>query len=366
MTVNAFLKDQVLALSTKYKVSIAANTKNSDLLEEIKNRSEVMPVCIERKISLWQDIKAFFRLFYLLAIKKFNAVHSVTPKAGLLAMSAGFFAGIPVRIHTFTGQIWATRSGLTRFFLKTLDRILAAFATHILVDSNSQRSFLVEQGVVSEAKSRVLAKGSISGVDVTRFCPDLKGRADLRSYFSIKPDDIVFLYLGRLNKDKGVSDLAVSFSRICVIYDNIHLLIVGPDEENIKPHVAELCKTCLDRLHFVEYTNEPENYMSCADILCLPSYREGFGSVIIEAASTSIPSIASRIYGITDAVEDGVTGLLHDAGDIKQLINAMKKLIEDPELRRAMGETARIRARRDFSKEVVTSALLDYYHMIIK
>lgn len=366
MTVNVFLKEHVLALCTKYNVSIVANTKGIDFLDEIKNSIEVVPVCIERKISLINDINAFFRLHHILSRKKFAAVHSVTPKAGLLAMSAAFFLRIPVRIHTFTGQVWATRKGISRFFFKTIDKILAAFASHILIDSESQKSFLIEEGVVSEYKGKVLAKGSISGVDIRRFKPDLEVKANLRKSLGVKSDDIVFLYLGRLNKDKGTLDLAASFGSICDMYHNIHLLIVGPDEENLKPCIIDLSKNCPDRIHFVDYTKEPENYMNCADIFCLPSYREGFGSVIIEAAATSIPSIASRIYGITDAVEDGVTGLLHEAGNTVELIELMKKLIYDPDFRKRMGENARVRAARDFSNKDVTAALVDYYDMVVR
>ena len=366
MTVNVFLKDQVLALSNRYKMSIVANTQDIGLLDVIKSRTEVIHICIERKISLINDIKAFFSLYYMLSRKNYAAVHSVTPKAGLLAMSAAFFARIPVRIHTFTGQIWANSTGIKKLIFKLMDRMLTAFSTHILIDSNSQKTFLVEQGIVSKDKSRVLAKGSISGVDTELFKPDLEVRADLRNSLDIRKDDVVFLYLGRLNKDKGLLDLGFSFSRICAIYDNVHLLIVGPDEEDIKACLIKSFNNCLDKIHFIDYTGEPQNYMACADVFCLPSYREGFGSVIIEAASTGIPSAASRIYGITDAVEDGITGLLHEAGNTDQLIEIMKRFIDNPDLRETMGEKARVRAVRDYPNKVVTEALLDYYNTILR
>jgi glycosyltransferase involved in cell wall biosynthesis len=280
-------------------------------------------------------------------------------------MIAGRFAGIPVRIHSFTGQVWATRKGIMRLLLKNMDRLLAFFTTHILVDSHSQREFLLAEKVVSRDKSDVLANGSISGVDTGRFCSNPSERANIRKKLNMNDNDMVFLFLGRLNRDKGIIDLAQAFAVLCANYDNVHLLIVGPDEENMKPLINKICQSCAKKVHFVDYTNTPEHYMATADVFCLPSYREGFGSVIIEAASTGIPAIASRIYGITDAIEEEVTGLLHDAGDINQLTGAMKQLIDNPILRKVMGENARIRACRDFLKEKITAALLDYYQIIM-
>lgn len=364
MTIKVFLLDQIAALSNKYDVSVVLNTKDRYFFDTFGIRVNVFPIHIERKISLWQDIKALSYLFHLLK-KRFDVVHSVTPKAGLLSMTAGFFARVPIRIHTFTGQVWVTRSGMKKWVLKWMDKILAAFATNILVDSRSQRDFLIKQGVVSKDKSCVLANGSISGVDTQRFHPNTITRAEIRSKLGIGENDVVFLFLGRLNKDKGILDLAKAFSNLCNEYNNIYLLIVGPDEENLRPIIVDLCKPYSNKVHFIELTNEPEKYMACADIFCLPSYREGFGSVIIEAASTGIPAIASRIYGITDAVEEDVTGLLYQAGNVDQLTNRMKKFIDDPILREKMGENARMRAQRDFSKERVTSAILEYYRAIM-
>lgn len=365
MTIKVFLLDQIAALSNKYNVSVVLNTKDRYFFDTFGIRADVFPVHIERKIFLWQDIKAIFYLFRLFKKKKFDVIHSVTPKAGLLAMLAGFFARVPVRIHTFTGQVWVTRSGIKKLVLKWMDKALATFATNILIDSHSQRDFLIKQGVVSKDKSCVLAKGSISGVDTQRFHPNPIVRTEIRSKFGISENDVIFLFLGRLNRDKGILDLAKAFSNLCNAYNNIYLLIVGPDEENLQHIIVNLCKPYSDKVHFIAFTNEPEKYMASADIFCLPSYREGFGSVIIEAASTGIPAIASRIYGITDAVEEDVTGLLYQAGNVEQLINRMKKFIDDSTLRKKMGENARMRAHRDFSKEKVTSATLEYYRAII-
>jgi glycosyltransferase involved in cell wall biosynthesis len=246
--------------------------------------------------------------------------------------------------------------------LKTTDKMLAHFATHVLVDSPSQREFLMRERIVSEKKSGVLANGSISGVDTFRFRPDSELRKSIRQRESIPENDVVFLYIGRLKVDKGVLDLAQAYAQLGLNHDEAWLLFVGPDEEGLRPRMERICSSHTRRLCFVGYTTAVQEYMAAADVLCLPSYREGFGSVIIEAASAGIPAVASNIYGISDAIETGVTGLLHAAGDIADLQSKMKQMMEDPELRKRMGANARLRAQRRFSKELVSSALLDFYN----
>jgi glycosyltransferase involved in cell wall biosynthesis len=288
-------------------------------------------------------------------------VHSVSPKGGLLAMTAAALAGVPVRIHTFTGQVWANRSGLQRFILKALDTWIATMATHILVDSESQLAFLLREGVLRASKSRVLGQGSISGVDIERFRPNEDVRADIRLSHDVPSSAIAFLYLGRLKRDKGVLDLALAFSQFARDHEGSYLFIVGPDEDLLETHIRQICGHCISRIRFNGYTDNPESWLAACDVLCLPSYREGFGSTIIEAASVGIPALGSRIYGITDAIDEGVTGLVHNPGDVSELVSKMRILALDDGLRRSLGCAARERAHRYYTKEAVTAGLLEFY-----
>jgi len=364
-TVKWFLMDQIEALSRSYEVCVILNLGKGDALPELNAKVEVIAAPIVRNISVLRDLQAVLLLVALFFRKRFDAVHSVTPKAGLIAAMSGAIAGVPVRVHTFTGQVWVTRTGIARRVLKAVDKALARMTTHVLVDSPSQRDFLLREGVVSEKKSRVLANGSISGVDTIRFRPDAELRKKIRQLEGIPEDGVVFLYVGRLKVDKGVLDLAQAFSRVGEFCGKAWLLIVGPDEEGLRPRIESLCSAVGQRLRFVGYTDAPEEYMTASDVLCLPSYREGFGSVIIEAASVGIPAVASKIYGITDAIEPTATGLLYTAGDVADLQSKMKQMMDDPESRAKMGANARLRARHSFSKELVTSALLDFYGSVV-
>ena len=361
MTVQAFLQDQIRTLSEMYEVTVVANTSDGDSLRLLDLNAELVPAPIRRNIDLWQDVRALLSLYSLFRKRKFTLVHSITPKAGLLSMLAGKFARIPTRVHTFTGQVWATASGWTRYLLKSADKLTAFCATQVLADSKSQLNFLVDEGVVGARKCRVLEHGSISGVDVSRFRPDAAARRRVRDEAFIPDDALVFLFVGRLNKDKGVLDLAEAFEHIAARTGNAYLVCVGPDEGDMEARIRGICRSCGERLRFVGQTRFPEQYMAAADVVCLPSYREGFGSVVIEAAATGIPAIASRIYGLTDAVQDGVTGCLHRPGNCQELADAMGSLAANQSLRRQLGQYARERATEDFAVRTLTKALLAFY-----
>ncbi|HEX5127164.1 MAG TPA: glycosyltransferase family 4 protein [Rhodocyclaceae bacterium] len=359
ITIKAFLHGHLAAWSKRYALTVFANTDDSDLLMRLGVTGKVEKVGIERTVQPFADLCALLTMMRKFRNKSFDAIFSVTPKAGLLAMLSAFIACVPVRIHVFTGQVWATRRGLSRLILKSADRLTAALATHVLVDSASQRDFLIAEGVIQSDRSAVLAEGSISGVDPLRFKPDAKERAAIRRRFGIPDSAPLLLFVGRLNPDKGVQDIAAAFMQIASSW-NVHLMIVGPDESDMHDAICNVVRAHAERVHFVEYTSTPEHFMAAADIFCLPSYREGFGSVVIEAAAVGVPAIASRIYGLTDAVEDGVTGLLHSPGDVAEISACLMKLLSDEALRREMSEAARLRAIRSFSSERVTQAFVDY------
>ena len=360
LTIRAFLTAHITALSAEFEVSVAANADPDTFATEGLN-ARFFRIPLERRISPLRDLRALVRLVRLFTAPRFRVVHSVTPKAGLLAMLAAWLTRVPVRIHTFTGQVWATRRGAGRMLLRAMDGLIARLATHVLVDSPSQRDFLLESGVVSAVKASVLANGSICGVDGGRFRPDAAARTKIRIETRVRNDAVVFLYLGRLSRDKGVLDLARAFAGLAAQHAGAHLVLVGPDEEGLRGRVEDIVGKFADRLSVVEFTARPEESMAAADVFCLPSYREGFGQVAIEASATGLPVIASRIYGIVDAVVEGETGLLHAPADVEALRSHMDTLMLRPDLRRKLGEAGRARALRDFSAKRVTRALLEYY-----
>jgi len=361
--VNSFLRDHIQAAAEIYSVTIVCNCEDQHLLDGLNARIIFLP--IERKPSPWKDLQVLFKLFKLFQNERFDIVHTHMPKTGLLGMLAARFAGVPIRINTFHGEVWATRTGWRRSALKLLDQLVSLLATNILVVSPSQQAFLVNEGVLPQGKAKVIAAGSICGVNPARFHPDADVRFSLRNDLGIAQAATVILFVGRLNWDKGMLDLAAAFNVIAKQYPTVVLLLVGAEEDVLFSRIQSICEVENDRLHYVKFTSTPEHFMAAADIFCLPSYREGLPMTILESAACSLPTVASRIYGITDAVEEGKTGVLFTAGDIAGLTQALLKLIDDVHLRQEMGVAAKQRVLELFPSYKITAGIMAFYNELL-
>lgn len=360
LSLNAFFRNHLEQLQSEWEVHV---------ITEAADRGDLMArgvlvlhsLRIPRSISPLRDLWAFVRLTERFLRIRPQVIQSISPKAGLLAMLAGWLTRVPVRVHVFTGQVWVTKTGGLRWLLRSMDRLLARAATVILVDSQSQLSFLREAGVVRSDQGHVLHRGSVGGVDHGRFRPDARTRDHVRRELGVPDRDVVALFIGRITRDKGILDLAAAFALAARQTNGLTLWIIGPDEEGILDEVRRRLGEMENRVTFMGFVTNPERFMQSADLLCLPSYREGFGTVVIEAAAVGIPSVASRIYGLVDAVVDGETGLLHDPGDIPGLRAALARLGSDSDLRSRLGQRARERALEDFDPGRISEELLKLY-----
>lgn len=364
--INSFMAPHVKVLAGVLSVSLVTNGAEADMDGVLNERVEFVCIPFTRKISFIQDVKTLFQSWKLFRSKKFDCVLSIMPKTGLLAMMAASMAGVPVRIHIFTGQVWANKTGLSRFLLKNLDKVIVRCSSNVLADSRSQREFLIKEGVVPANRISVLADGSICGVDSVRFAADKLLRQSIRESLHIPGEAIVYLFLGRLNYDKGVHLLIAAFKVLAAKEKLAYLLLVGPDEDGFDDLLTSLQQQFIGRVHRVGFTKTPEAYMCAADVFCLPSYREGFGSVVLESASVGIPTIASRIYGLTDSVDDGVTGDLFTVGDVDALTNAMQRMASDGLRRQQMGKAARLRSVSLFSQARVVEAFCSYLLRLLR
>ncbi len=363
-TIHSFLITHLKSLSLRYEVTLIVNTSNPYFLKKYGLKIKVIPINILRKINLFSDIFCVITLIKIFYKAQPNAVHSITPKAGLLAMLAAYLVCTPLRIHTFTGQVWANKKGLTRWTLKMIDFLIAKLSTFNIVDSSSQENFLIQNNILKEKKSIVFGSGSVSGVDLSRFKPNKNFFLNVRSSLSIPFDAFVFIFLGRLNSDKGILDLAEAFSKLQS--KSAYLLVVGPDEGRFVDQIHKINNHKLNQLRFVSYTNLPEAYLAASNILCLPSYREGFGNVIIEAAASQIPAIASNIYGISDAIINHQTGILHPVKDVNAIVRAMEYFLNKPHKAMSFGKIARRRAIAEFDSQKITAFWIEFYSRILK
>lgn len=356
-----FLVDHMRALSQSYDITLVANFAGDPPELPFSAGLQLKTIVIERNIRVFADVRALLALILFFREQKFAAVHSVTPKAGLLSMLAARMVRVPQRFHTFTGQVWVTRKGFFRAFLRQLDRVLFACSTHVLVDSPSQRQFLLDESIITSAKSSVLGDGSICGVDVRRFRPDATARSTLRSEWGVPSQGFVFLFAGRINRDKGVGELIQAFAGMEYARHQAYLLLLGGSEDDILQELDASLQKLGRHVIRKDWTDKPEAFMAAADVFCLPSHREGFGSVIIEAAACGLPAVGSRIYGITDAIEDGATGLLHEAGNVRDLQEKMNLLLDDRSLVARLSKQAKDRAYHRFAVQRVVEEMCSFY-----
>lgn len=363
-TAKAFLKDHIKKLAQSYEIYLVANLKehpefNIDDLKEIKH------IEIVRSIKISKDLKAIYNLWRYFRNHKFDAVHSVTPKAGLITAVASKLASVKSRIHIFTGQVWASRKGFSRKLLKLIDKLIVLLNNQILVDGEAQRQFLIENNVLKESNSKVLGEGSICGVNTDRFIPSEHVREGQRQLLNVGKEKIVIAFMGRLNRDKGIFELLAAFNKLAGQYSNVQLTLFGADEEDCLKNIDCYNNISKDNFNYVGPVSSPEKSLQVADIFVLPSYREGFGMSVIEASCLGLPVICSDAYGLKDTMVDNITGLRCHVGDVQSLYKVMEKLYLDENLRKQLGDAGRKRVLEKFSTNKVVDCWNAFYHEIL-
>ena len=350
MTIEAFLVPHINALSTTFEVDVVWNASQGAVPEvETAPNVRFHHVAIDRSPNLPRDLAALVRLRNLLLELRPDVVQSVTPKAGLLGMIAARLARIPIRVHWVTGQVWATRSGYRRLILKFVDKVMLNQTTAILVDGPTQLEFLLQQGIVSRAKSRVIGPGSIAGVDTELYRPDQAARVSTRTAFGVGESTLVLCFVGRLKREKGFTDLVEALATFDAHKDFL-LFSVGKDEEDLAPSARNSLGS---RFIHVDHTNEVPKYLQASDLFVLPSHREGFGLSVIEASSCGLPIIVSDIYGLRDAIVPGLTGLSCPVKDVPALASTIDTLLSEPETRNRMGKAGRQRSLELFQQDAI-------------
>lgn len=366
-TASAFLKDHITRLVQEYDVHLLANfSKEEDKEDFCQMGVTCHCIPIQRKISIWSDMKALQAIRKVFKHENFESVHSVTPKAALLTALAGWMAKVPHRVHIYTGQVWATRKGIMRGLLKYMDKIPAWLNTDLLVDGASQRKFLIREGVLKESNSQVLANGSIAGVRLERFVISGDVRKRERAKFGFTEEDVVYVFLGRLNHDKGIGELYEAFGKLVKECPHAKLLLYGSDEENYEAKAQGYPVLKRDENFFYPgRTNQPYEALQGGDVFVLPTWREGFGSSVLEAQALELPVITSDAYGVVDASVPNETGLRCGVNDPEGLYRCMKQYYGDAAMRKQHGKNGRKRVEELFNNNVVTAAWLDFYRKML-
>lgn len=325
---------------------------------------------ISRKVDPLRDLVSAYEIYKLCQKISPDLVHSIMPKAGLISAISAYFARTPARLHTFTGQVWDTKKGISRWIYRHLDMMIVRLNTTCMTDSPSQSRHLFQEGVHSNGRPlHVLGKGSLVGVDLRRFDLDriLRRSAVSRSALGIADNDFVVAYIARKSRDKGAFDMLRSFAEARRKRSNLKLLYIGPDETEGKLDQIKLEDPGLfdDVIELGPVTNH-EEYLAVSNLLCVPSYREGFGSIVIDAAALGVPALGSRIKGLVDSILDGETGLLFNAGDNARLSQLICEVADNRPLIEGLGLKAKERVQKDFSAVVLGNRLGEFYLEEIK
>ena len=323
---------------------------------------------MEREIDLVKDVVALWKLYRIMKRVKPDLVDVSTPKAGLLGSVAALLARVPCRVYTLRGLRMETATGMKRVMLWLAEWISCACAQKVVPVSKSLRQRAVELRLVTASKTNILEHGS-GGVDLNRFNPKKRGSPEiqiLRQRLGLTGTEAVIGFVGRFVKDKGIRELVEAFRELCTTRPNLRLLLVGDFESGdpVEPEIRKyiLSSSTILRPGFVEDTGP---YYALMDVLVLPTYREGFPGVPLEAQASAVPVVTTTATGAIESIVDGVTGVVVPVGDSKALTKAVDELLADPALRRRMGRAGRARTEREFRQERVWDALIRHYQTLL-
>ena len=319
---------------------------------------------ISRKVNLVSDICAVLGLIKIIVKFKPNIIHSLMPKASLISSIAGFLCRVPVRLHTFTGQVWATKSGISRYTFRKIDWLVNSLNTMCLTDSNSQSNFLYDNGIhKNRMPLPILIHGSLSGVDLERFnAKNLTNHSSgFKSALKLDSSHYVFAYVARKTVDKGAIDMLEAFHITYLKYNQARLLFIGPDEDGVIDKLRSSSPYLFEGVIEIGSVLNHEMYLNISNVLCLPSHREGFGSIVIDAAALKMATIGTKIPGLVDAIVENETGILTNLGDIPAFADSMLSCIEDPARINLLGIKAKERVDSFFGADNHYSALKTFY-----
>lgn len=367
ISLNILLKGQLKFLNQFFEIK-AVSSRGNDL-EEIRIREGVGVEVLEmeRKISLFKDLASLINMYTYLRQEKPQIIHSITPKAGLISMLAGKMAGVPIRMHTFTGLIFPTKKGTMQKILIKMDQLLCWAATNIYPEGKGVKSDLEKYNITSKPL-KIIANGNVSGIDLSHYNPDTIDevlKVNLKKSLKISDSDFVFIFVGRLVGDKGINELVEAYVKIRD--QNTKLLLVGP-YENDDPLKKETLKKIQEYEDIIStgFQKDVRPYFSISNVLVFPSYREGFPNVVIQAGAMDLPSIVSDINGCNEIILHGKNGIVIPSKNIEKLAEAMKEVKKNTKQYTEMKRNARNIISSRYEQSIIWNATLYEYNMLLE
>ncbi|MBQ5679540.1 MAG: glycosyltransferase family 4 protein [Rikenellaceae bacterium] len=355
------LRGQLEFLNREFEVVAVAD--DSGVLQEVAEREGVRTIAVpmRREISIAADCRSLVALYKLFRRERPHIVHSNTPKASLLSMVAAWAARVPHRIYLVTGLRFETTHGILRFILKTMERITCLCATKVIPEGDGVKDTLRRENITRKPLQKI-HHGNINGIDLEHYArtPEVVQRAtEIRD----GSEDFTFIFIGRMVRDKGINELVAAFDRLNREIPATKLLLVGKFEDELDPVLPET-KQMIEsnpKIEFAGYQNDVRPFLVASDVAVLPSYREGFPNVVIQAGAMGLAQIVTDINGCNEVVVDGRNGLIIPKQNEEALYEAMRRLATDRELTARMAASAREMVATRFRQEEVWDELLKMY-----
>ena len=362
MSLDVLLQGQLRMLAEHYEV-VGVSSPGADL-EKVEKREGIrtLAVPMERKIAPFKDLVSLIRLIRLFHREKPWMVHSITPKAGLLAMIAAWICRVPVRVHLFTGLVFPTTTGLKQKILMATDKLTCACATRVIPEGKGVKRDL-EQFNITSKPLEIIGNGNINGIDLEYFARTAEVEEKAQAYR--KKDTTTFCFVGRMVRDKGINELVAAFEKLYQTHPDTRLLLVGPFEDALDPVLPET-KRVIEQHAAIEWMGWQKDirpFLAASDVFVFPSYREGFPNVVIQAGAMGLPCLVTDINGCNEIIEEGVNGCIIPSQDQQALYEAMEKLL-DTELRETLRQQARPQIANRYERKVLWKELLQFYRSL--
>ena len=379
ISLDSLIKGQLKFLSSEFEVIGVSN--NTGVLAMVGEREGIrtIEVPMHREISLFSDIKCLWLLYRLFRKEKPDIVHANTPKGSMLSMIASKLASVPHRFYTVTGLRYQGASGLFRTLLMTMERISCYCATKVIPEGEGVKKTLLEDKITSK-EMHIILNGNVNGIDTEYFNPDLFNRdrtdnklytgnkKDIRRDLNLKEDDFVFIFIGRIVRDKGMNELAICMKRFKAEKKNVKLLLIGRFESKLDPLDAdneEFLRSDLN-IHFLGYQNDVRPFFVAADVLVFPSYREGFPNVVLQAGAMGIPAIVTNINGCNEIIKEDFNGKIFSSKDVNALYEKMNWCLNNKNRVKDMASQSRKMIVDRYRQEEVWEATLQEYKKLLK
>lgn len=370
-SLRVLLRHQLKFMSAFYDVLAVSSPEK--MLEEVAIHEGVRTASVgmTRSITPLRDLQALWKLYRLFRKEKPAIVHTHTPKAGLLGMMAGRLAGVPIRMHTVAGMPLMVSKGLKKRVLQTVERLTYSCATGVYPNSKNLAEYIFRNQFCKQKKLKVLGNGSSNGIDTDFFqlTPAIESSAnELKKRFHFRESDFIFLFIGRLVKDKGIEELVDAFTQLKKTHPEIKLLLVGPYEQDLDP----ISEKTIGRIEIdpnivhEDFQHDVRPYLAVSHALAFPSYREGFPNVPMQAGCFNLPLIVTDINGCNEIVEHGKNGLIIPVKDSAALSDAMLTLLADKLLYSTLKKNAREMIVEKYDQKKLWNLLLDEYQSQLK